>query len=58
MPAGSPRKNARCGAESARMRDLQVGGKPVRVVLCGVHYRVLIESNNAVRLARSWGAGT
>jgi len=37
-------------------REVNIAGKPVVMVLCGLHYRVLIESDEAARLARAWAA--
>ena len=56
MPSYARRIGARCGAVALDFRDIRVGGEPVQLALCRVHFRKLRDSGDPAALTLAWAA--
>jgi hypothetical protein len=54
MPSYARRRGARCGSEALDFRDIRVGGEPVQLPLCRVHFRKLRDSADPAALTLAW----
>jgi hypothetical protein len=54
MPAGAPRRGARCGNRASCLHSVVIGTELVVVPLCRLHMRKLLASTDPAALVQSW----
>jgi hypothetical protein len=54
MPSYALRIGARCGAGALDFREIRVGGEPVPLPLCRIHFRKLHDNEDPAALTLAW----